>query len=275
MNAEKLRREIDLAVEQNQGWPGRRHLGWSVLGRQCPRQVWYSFRWAKMILHTGRMLRLWQRGHDEEPRIVKWLRDIGAVVSDVHPETGEQFRRARFANHFGGATDGVVSNLERFGAQGYGLLECKTHNASSFKAVKGKGVVTSKPEHFVQMQGYMYDHGLPWALYVAVNKNDDEVYCEFVSARTEVAERYLDRAKEIIGSRAAPPRISEDPSWMVCKFCDYREICHKGHGPDKNCRSCIYAAADTENGGWYCDRWHAAIPDSVIRDGCDLWDPIQ
>lgn len=272
---EKLRQEVDRVVAALQPSPFRKHLGWSVLGDKCARKVWYKFRWAKAVQHTGRLLRLFQRGHDEEARIVKWLRDAGAVVYDRDPETGKQFRRERFGGHFGGSGDGKVGNLERFDLEGFGLLEMKTHNDKSFNLLASKGMFSTKPEHWIQMQGYMFDLGLSWGLYSAINKNDDTLYFEIIRARPEIAEQYLDRAQAIIEARSAPPRASEDPTWFICKFCDYREICHKGHGPDKNCRSCVNARADIEGGGWYCEKWHAQLPDNFIEKGCDDWEPIE
>lgn len=271
--ADDLRKRIDDVVAQNQHSSGRGHLGWSMIGRQCVRQVWYGFRWAKTVRHTGRLLRLFQRGHDEEDRVIKWLRDAGCVVYSRDPETGNQFQRLRFGDHFGGSADGKISNIP--GLDGEGLLEIKTHGDKSFNALQAKGVFSAKPEHYIQMQGYMADHNLPWALYFSVNKNDDTIYLEIVNSRPELAEMYLDRAKEIIVAQSPPPRISQDPTWFVCKFCDFREICHKGEKPAKNCRTCVNFSANIEDGGWFCSHWHATPPDAVTRVGCDSWVPFE
>ena len=49
------------------------HLGASILGRDCPREIWYSFRWVHREKHEPRMLRLFIRGHLEEPRFIALL----------------------------------------------------------------------------------------------------------------------------------------------------------------------------------------------------------
>jgi hypothetical protein len=36
----------------------RAHLGASLIGTECERAIWYSFRWATRARHTGRLLRL-------------------------------------------------------------------------------------------------------------------------------------------------------------------------------------------------------------------------
>lgn len=43
--------------ESKQDWM-RPHLGASVIGKQCMREIWYGFRWSKKTNFSGRMLRL-------------------------------------------------------------------------------------------------------------------------------------------------------------------------------------------------------------------------
>ena len=175
-------------------------------------------------------------------------------------------------SHFSGSGDGKVRGKGL--PEGWGLLECKTHNDKSFKILQTKAVLTAKPEHWVQMQIYMKYFGLKWALYIAVNKNDDELYCEIVYYREEVANGYADAAQRIIESQAAPKRLTEDPSWFECRYCAFREICHKGAPPQKNCRSCQYAQP-IAGAKWYCSLHHGEIPDSFIAQGCDRYEGIK
>lgn len=272
---EAIAKAIDKSFHDNQDDGLRNHLGASVLGDVCVRAIWYKFRWAKVIKHTGRMLRLFQRGHDQEKQVTLWLRQIGAVVHETDPETGKQFRVSDHAGHFGGSSDGIVGNLERFGLEGYGLLEDKTHNEKSFKQLLTKGVVMSKPGHWVQMQMYMGYLGLKWALYFPVCKNDDHIQPQVIHFKPEAFERYSGRALDIITARKAPPKIREDPSWWVCKFCDFKRVCHEGAELSKNCRSCVFATAElTGDGVWRCNKFCRDIPKEFIRKGCDDWTPV-
>lgn len=274
--AEKIVQAIDRFYAGNQGDGFRDHLGASILGQKCPRSIWYSFRWAYQKHHTGRMIRLFGRGHSEEPKLVQWLREAGAVVHETDPETGHQFRIVDHNGHFGGSCDGIVENLERFGLEGRGLLEFKTHNDKSFKELKTKGVATAKGQHYIQMQLYMHYLGLPWALYVAINKNDDTLYMEVVHYRASLAEQLIDKSRDLIGTQHPPKKINEDGSWFECKFCDYRHVCQNGGKLHKNCRSCINAkpVLEGEAGAWYCDKWKQEIPKKFLRSGCDEWEPI-
>lgn len=67
--------QVDLARKK-----GRTHLGASVLGRKCLRQIWYTWRWAHVTKHTGRLLRLFSRGHREEAALAGYLRSVGFEV---------------------------------------------------------------------------------------------------------------------------------------------------------------------------------------------------
>jgi len=54
----------------------RKHLGMSEIGNDCSRQLWYKFRWMYSETHSGRMLRLFKRGHREEDRYIEILKGI-------------------------------------------------------------------------------------------------------------------------------------------------------------------------------------------------------
>lgn len=65
----------------------RRHVGASTIGRPCLRDGWYNHRWASRVRHDGRVLRLFDRGHEEESRMVDWLVIAGATVEELDPAT--------------------------------------------------------------------------------------------------------------------------------------------------------------------------------------------
>ena len=263
---------LDAVWENTQGSGHRYHLGASIIGRSCAREVWYKFWWVHAVRHTGRLLRLFNRGHREEAHAVENLRKLGAIVEDVD-ENGKQVKFSRLWGLFGGERDGAISNLEEFGFVGKGLLEFKTHGEKSFKNLQNKGLLSAKPEHFIQMQLYMHWSGFEWGLYYAVNKNTDELYIAYVPYRPDIAEQYTERARTIIESTLPPKRISDDPSWYVCKFCDFKRICHEDAEVDQNCRTCehIDLRVDGDEHGWYCRHWCDAVPKDFTWKGCDQW----
>ena len=58
----------------------RSHLGASLIGHSCSRYLWYLFRWVFHYQFSGRMYRLFQRGHREEDVINQYLTGMGCEV---------------------------------------------------------------------------------------------------------------------------------------------------------------------------------------------------
>lgn len=248
----------------------RDHLGASLIGRECAREIWYGFRWATLKKFDGRMLRLFNRGHLEEPRFIALLLAIGCQVWQVD-ENGKQFRIQGHRGHFGGSMDGVALGIPDLPNEPV-LTEFKTHNDKSFAKLVSSGVMAAKWEHFVQMQLYMGENKLNWALYMATNKNDDAIHAELVQFDPTQYQRYKDRSVTIIESVAPPPRISETPGWFKCKFCSSQDVCHKlpGYKVAKTCRSCT-ESEPIDDGKWFCRKLNTIISRELQRKACDLY----
>jgi hypothetical protein len=228
----------------------RSHLGASVIGKSCARQIWYGFRWALKPKFIGRMLRLFNRGHIEEARFIALLLAIGVQVYQ-QDSNGNQFRISHVGGHFGGSGDGIAIGIPDLPIGTSCLLEFKTHSDKYFKQIVASGVKAVKPEHYTQMQVYMRKMNLTVAMYGAVNKNDDELYFEIIYLDPIHADQFLDRGQTIIMLREAPKKINESPGWFECKFCDMKAICHGGIAPARNCRTCYHIQV-RDNGTWVC-----------------------
>lgn len=97
---------------------------------------------------------------------------------------------------------------------------------------------------------------------------------DWVSVRTEYdkkfAEQLVAKAERVIFESNPPERISEDPSWYLCKWCDYSDICHEGEGDlEINCRTCLHATVQHE-GGWHCGKHDQLLDYDQQLHGCDL-----
>jgi len=246
----------------------RPHLGASQIGKECLRALWYSFRWATPPSFDGRMLRLFNRGDREEAQLVDELTLAGVELHAVDFQ-GEQYRVSYHGGHFGGSCDGVGIGFPE-APKTWHLFEAKTANDRSWKDLKKKGVRESKPEHFDQMQTYMHGLKLKRAIYIAVNKNDDQLYVERVKFDNAHAEGIIAKAKMVIDAETPLSKISEDPSWYKCKWCDFSEICHdmKHDKVDRNCRTCV-SATPTPNGEWHCEMKNIYLDVDAQRDGCN------
>jgi hypothetical protein len=129
--------------------PSRR-LGASVIGQECSRRIWYSFRWAGSESFDGRMLRLFDTGHREEPRLVADLRAIGCEVWDVDDATGQQWEYTAVGGHVVTKLDAVAMGVPEAPKTPH-VCEFKTHGAKSFAQVSRKGLKAGKPEHYAQL----------------------------------------------------------------------------------------------------------------------------
>lgn len=256
---------------ENQSETPRAYLGGSQIGRECERELWYAFRWCSSggKAFDGRMLRLFNRGHREEPTFIAELRGIGYQVHDVDPGTGQQFRFKALGGHAAGGIDGVALGVIE-APKTWHLLEFKTHNAKSFATVARDGVEKAKPEHWAQMQIYMRWAGLERALYLAVNKDNDELYAERVSADSAAGERLEAKAERVIFAPEPLERISNDPAFYKCKGCAFNAVCHTPKVPAPNCRNCVHATPERDGDGlWTCARFGGdPIPLDMQREGC-------
>jgi hypothetical protein len=241
--------------EQNlAGKPFRGHLGCSVIGRECERELWYAFRGCVNVAHEGRLLRLFDRGHREEEALVRWLRLADVVVHDVDPVTGEQFGYKTHGGHFAGSMDGCCLGLVE-APKTWHCLEFKTSGDRPFRNLAKHGCEKSKPEHFAQMQLYMHLSGMTRAYYLVVNKNNDELYHERVRYDDAVAVEMLEKARRIITGPTPPPRISESPAYYKCGWCDFADVCHQTSLPLVHCRTCLHATAELDGDS----RWSCAL----------------
>lgn len=244
---------IDRALEAEPPEGFRPHLGASLIGRECEREIWMSFRWVTQKFHQARIKRLFDRGNREEAALVGWLRKAGITVWDKD-QNGNQFRCSAIGGHFGGSMDGVGVGFPE-APEKPAVLEFKTSNDRAFAKLQKEGVEKAKPEHAAQMQIYMHLNDLTRAMYIAVNKNDDSLYVERVRHSAAVAKGLLAKAERIITSDRPPARISDDPSWYRCKMCDHKGNCHGEAAPYPSCRTCIHATPELDGH----ERWSCAL----------------
>lgn len=261
---------LHAAYEQRAEDWRRDHLGASIIGHECDRLLWLSFRWALAPEHKGKLLRLFARGQREEAWVVDDLRAAGFTVLDRDPETGEQFR-VRWG-HLGGSLDGRILGLLEAPKTEH-VLEVKTFNKKQFEWLQKNGVKKAKPQHYTQMQVYMRGSGLDRAFYVAVCKDSDEIHSERVKLDVAFADKAIARALAIIAAEqpaarlnpAAPPcvLVSKDGTRWPCQFF---ELCHGTAMPAKSCRTCI--SSEPWQDGWVCVHKRQVLDGAAQRSGC-------
>lgn len=257
----------------------RPHLGASLIARECSRQLWYTFRWALSTSHPGRLLRLFETGHLEEPRMVDNLRNIGVIIHEIDPITKKQFSVNFFGGHFSGSLDGCGFGIP-CAPEDWHVLEFKTHSEKSFKKLEDDGVKKTKFEHYSQMNIYMGGTGMPFSLYLAKNKNTDHLYAERTVFDEKLFQAHLAKAENIIFTSVPPGRIANEVDSQHCRYCDYKSICHEGVAVMENCRTCKFSIP-IDDGTWRClndvsimNNGDPLNLDQQFR-GCDEWEGLM
>ena len=258
------RQAVDLTVPEENGF--RNHLGASQIGHSCDRYLWNVLHHAFRKRVEARMVRLWDRGHKEEPRFVRMLESIGIQVKAVD-DNGKQFR-CKFSGHGGGSCDGFGFGFPEYPEE-WVLLEFKTHGEKSYDQLIKNGVKLSKPLHYAQMQVYMRQFGVSKAYYMAVNKNTDAIHTEWVYLDEAYADHQLNRAHGIIYAEHVPEKISESSAYYECRMCDFRPVCFHKEEPNKNCRTCKQVVAN-EDGTWGCK--YNLVQDLDTSNPCSVYE---
>jgi hypothetical protein len=267
--------DINNYCVQKFGNEHRNHLGASEMGKPCSRMLWYKFHWCKLPTFDGRMLRLFNVGHSAEPRFIDYLRGIGFEVKEF-ADDGKQFRISGVNGHYGGSLDGMCKAPARYGLETDLVLlnEFKTNGTGAgYNKVAEQPLHKAKPEHADQMAQYGYHYKLKYGLYLIENKNDSSLTVKIVELDWNRGAELGRRADEIINAKEPPARISDNPAFQTCQWCDFIGICHRGEIPEKSCRSCRMSSP-VADARWYCSRHAALIPSDFVKVGCDEWTPI-
>jgi len=238
---EKLTDLIDAAlIKEREGEDVRRYLGASRLGMPCGRALQYEY------LHlpvdegrefSGRLLRIFEVGHVLEDLAIRWLRLAGFEIY-TRKANGGQFGFSVAGGRIQGHVDGILNGGPEALGFGYPMLfEFKTMADKHWKACVKSGVAVSKPIYAAQMaiyQAYM-EASVPGisqnpALFMAINKDTQELWFELVPFDGGLAQRMSDRAVHVISATEAGeilPRFAMTPTHQECKFCSWQDRCWK------------------------------------------------
>lgn len=243
----------------------RPYLGMSELGHSCNRSLWYSFRWCYEQEISGRINRLFNRGHREEPALIQILESVGLKYSS------NQMSLEMAYGYCKGHIDGIVTGVPGAPIAKH-LVEFKTMNEQSFKQVIKNGVEQSKPIYFAQMQSYMQQAGLNRGLFITVNKNTDELYIERVKLDANKAYSLELKAIDIIEAPGPPLQISTNSTAFVCRFCNAKNICHKLKETPINttCRTCEQIVL-LKGGVWACKLQGVGLSNRDQKQACDAY----
>lgn len=223
---EKLR-EIEAKQEQ------RQYLGASGVGHSCERHCWYYYHMPNLRkpLNDAGHLAV-NDGHRSEDVMAAYLRMVEGVELVTESE-GRQIGFSDIGGKFRGHIDGMIRGLLQ-APKTVHVWEHKSANQKKYneflkaKEQHGdKGALQAwNPVYYAQAQIYMH--------YMDVKRH----YCtvslaglrDFNSCRTEYdkgqAQMLVDKAKRVIESPEPLARVSEKKDYFICRWCDFKEVCH-------------------------------------------------
>lgn len=217
---QKINEILDVKLQERyENQEMRNYLGASMLGDECMRkvQLQYLGNRAKVSAQT---LRTFDIGTLLEDLVAKWLRIAGFNLK-TRNEKGKQFGFSVADGKIAGHVDGIILNFPKKLAKQLNttsrcLWECKTLNNKSWQETAKKSLMLMKSLYFSQVQLYMAYLELDQCLFTTLNKDTSELYFELVPFDSEAAQRYSDRAVQIIKAtenNEQMPCISSDPSF--------------------------------------------------------------
>lgn len=261
----------DRALADGQERRRRAYLGMSAIGKECERDLWYSFRWAALPAFDAPTLKRFADGHASEAVAIDRLKATpGLEVHDLG-EDGQQFGFKALGGHFSGHMDGVILGLIQ-APKTWHVLEIKASEkwTDLDKAKKKVGEKHALAEwnatYYAQAVLYMHFAEIERHYLVCVSPGARRWTAVRTNADPVFAAMLLAKAERIIFTDHAPKRIG-GPDSFACRWCDHRALCHDGAMAERNCRTCLHSEALRE-GGWACTKWDHELSRDDQEAGC-------
>ena len=248
---QKFHQLIDNAILGKAQKEARDYLGASIIGHSCSRKIQYQYKNTVpdegLDIHKdARKQRIFQRGHAFEKTMVQWILDAGfkiegsdyiprsnlAMGSDVLPIKSIGFMRRFMGEQFGGHIDGLITSGPEIEGLKYPFIwENKAVGEKTFNSLSKYGI-DKNPGYQAQLAIYQaYLNYLNPALFTVINCNTMEIYAEAVPFNAAIAQEMSDKAARIIEDTALEiemPRVSGDPKYFECSWCEFKQTCWEG-----------------------------------------------
>ena len=212
----------------------RKYLGMSAIGGECSRKLWYGYHHPIEEEFDAATIRRFMDGHKSEDIIADRLRLLPGLTLHTHdPETQKQFELSDFDDKFQGHMDGVILGLVQ-APKTWHVWEAKAVNDKKFEKFRSmkrelgeKNVLKVwDTTYYAQAQCYMGYADLQRHYLTVCTpgvRDWEAVRTEFNQADFDAIR---DKADRILNARAPLARISNDPNWFICKWCQYNDKCH-------------------------------------------------
>lgn len=221
--------EREAAIEQR-----RNYIGASSIGRDCARALWYEFNGFPRQPRKADLIWAAEDGHRSEDLIASRLRKVRGITLWTHDDNGEQYGFSLLNDKYQGHADGVILGLPQSPKTPH-VWENKAKNDKDFatfakiKAERGEKETLERwnEQYYVQAQVMMHHFNLTRHYLTVCTPGGRHINSCRTEYKAEVALKALDRAMKLIEAKAEPPRISDKPDFFKCKWCEFKDVCHK------------------------------------------------
>jgi hypothetical protein len=221
-------------IEKAAQEPRRSYLGASLLGHPCERHVYYAIQpdMSREPMKAAGIKAI-QDGHRTEELLIERLRMVPGVTVWNLKDNGEQWGFQHFDGKLRGHIDGVIVGILQAPKTPH-LLEIKCCNLKKFEDLKKKVATFGEKgalrewdfQYYVQAQLYLHFFDLTRHYLVCASPGGRDA----TSCRTEYnrafTEAQIEKARRIINAVEPPSRVSDNPSYYICKWCDFFDVCH-------------------------------------------------
>lgn len=239
----------------------RAYIGASGVGHACDASIAFSFRGYPDKEPDEQLKRIFRDGHRIETQVIKDMRKAGLYVMEKDPMTGKQWSYRSYGGHALGHADGLIED----GSETCGV-EIKSMGDSKFKDFVSKGVKSSHPIYYDQMQFMMGMSGIKRFVLVAYNKNNSDFHHEWVHFDEFRYYSLEAKVERVLANEAR--KISRDESDWRCRSCFKFNACWRGELPAKRTvRTCGNARGNNDGtfscslcDGKTCISWRSYEP---------------
>lgn len=262
----------DRALEARQTKQPRSHLGMSQIGRNCEREIWYSFRWAQQNAFDALTLKRFEDGHRTEDLVIARLQNTPGIELHDKDDSGQQFRFEDFGGHFSGSCDGAILGMLQAPKTWHvyeGKCSAKWQELDKAKRKVGEksALLEWNQTYYAQAVLYMDYSGMERHYLVCSSPGGRQETSVRTEADPVFAQTMRDKAERIIFTDQAPNRIG-GPDYFECRWCDFNELCHNSEvKAERNCRTCLHSSPERD-GTWRCASFGHTLSKEDQIAGC-------
>lgn len=219
INIQNLLEEIAIKKNNNEG--NRKYLGFSEIGHECERYLWIKYHHPYLCEQiTGSLLRIFDQGRETEKKLMRELTETNISVN------GSQKEFKLLHGYFMGHCDGIIT----IDSNEY-ILEIKSSSHENWRLFKKNGVSNHAflgSKYIAQCILYAGCADLPGSIILIENKNNQQLYQEYIPFDQDIFNGYIAKAKRIIYGDI-PIGISNRKDWFKCIHCQFNhdEACRK------------------------------------------------